>query len=287
VRPEGSEILNTRTEIKNLNSFRALVKGSEYEIERQGKIYAAGGTVNQETLGWNEGTGETTHQRSKEEANDYRYFPEPDIPPLEIDPSWVEEIRAGITELPDAKRERFLALGLSPYDAAVLVAERAVADYFDVAVKAGHGKSVEAKAIANWISSQLFSLLNESGQEIDQSKVTPEKLVDLIALVGSSAINSNTGKAVLAEMFASGQSAEEIVQAQGLAQVSDEAAIAAAIEKKIAANPDQLKLYLGGKETVARWFFGQVMREMSGKANPAVVQKLLDEKLAALKKEGV
>jgi aspartyl-tRNA(Asn)/glutamyl-tRNA(Gln) amidotransferase subunit B len=287
VRPEGTEALNTRTEIKNLNSFRALVKGSEYEIERQGRIYAAGGTVDQATLGWNEGKGETTIQRSKEEANDYRYFPEPDIPPLEIDPAWVEEIRSGITELPDAKRERFLALGLSPYDAGVLVAERAVADYFDAAVKSGQKKNVEAKAVANWITSQLFSLLNESGQEIDQGKVTPETLVDLIALVGSSAININTGKAVLAEMFATGQSAEEIVKAKGLAQVSDTGAIAATMEKMIAANPDQLKLYLGGKETVSRWFFGQVMREMSGKANPAVVQKLLDEKLEALKKEGV
>src|SRR3990172_3410765 len=169
VRPEGTEALNTRTEIKNLNSFRALVKGSEYEIERQGKIYAAGGTVDQATLGWDEGKGKPTIQRSKEEANDYRYFPEPDIPPLEIDPAWVEEIRSGITELPDAKRERFLALGLSPYDAGVLVVERALPDYFDAAVGAGKGKGVEPKAVANWITSQLFGLLNESGQEIEAS----------------------------------------------------------------------------------------------------------------------
>ncbi|MBI3177391.1 MAG: Asp-tRNA(Asn)/Glu-tRNA(Gln) amidotransferase subunit GatB [Chloroflexi bacterium] len=284
VRRAGTGELNTRTEIKNLNSFRAMVNGSAYEIERQSKIYEAGGRVEQETLGWNEATGKTVSQRSKEQAHDYRYFPEPDIPPLEIDPAWVEEIRAGLTELPDAKRERFLALGLSPYDAGVLVAERAVADYFDAAVGAGKGKGVEPKAIANWITSQLFGLLNESGQEIEASRVTPEKLVGLIGLVGSGIINNNTGKAVLAEMFGAGQRAEEIVQAKGLAQVSDEGAIAAAVAKVIADNPDQLALYLGGKEAVARWFFGQVMRGMGGKSNPAVVQKALDEKLAVLKK---
>ncbi len=284
VRRAGTDELNTRTEIKNLNSFRAMVNGSAYEIERQSKIYEAGGRVEQETLGWNEATGKTVSQRSKEQAHDYRYFPEPDIPPLEIDPAWVEEIRAGLTELPDAKRERFLALGLSPYDAGVLVAERAVADYFDAALGAGKGKGVEPKAIANWITSQLFGLLNESGQEIEASRVTPEKLVGLIRLVRNGIINNNTGKAVLAEMFGAGQSAEEIVQAKGLAQVSDEGAIAAVVARVIADNPDQLALYLGGKDTVARWFFGQVMRGTGGKSNPAVVQKVLDEKLGELKK---
>lgn len=284
VRESGTTALNTRTEIKNLNSFRALVNGSAYEIARQSKVYEAGGAVDQETLGWNEATGKTVSQRSKEQAHDYRYFPEPDIPPLELDMNWVEEIRAALPELPDVKRERFLALGLSPYDAGVLVAERAVADYFDETVKFAQSLKVEPKAVANWIISQLFGLLNESGQEIDQCRVRPEKLAGLIKLVGDGAININTGKAVLAEMFASGQSADDIVKAKGLAQVSDESAIAGAIDKVLADNPDQVKAYLGGKETVAKWFVGQVMRGMGGKSNPAVVQRVLEERLEGLKK---
>jgi aspartyl-tRNA(Asn)/glutamyl-tRNA(Gln) amidotransferase subunit B len=284
VRETDTEALNTRTEIKNLNSFRALVNGSAYEIARQSKVYEAGGTVDQETLGWNEATGKTVSQRSKEQAHDYRYFPEPDIPPLELDMNWVEEIRAALPELPDAKRQRFLALGLSAYDAGVLVAERAVADYFDDAAKFAQALKIEPKAVANWIISQLFGLLNESGQEIDQCRVRPEKLAGLIKLVGEGVVNINTGKAVLAEMFASGQSADDIVKAKGLAQVSDESAIASAIDKVLADNPDQVKAYLGGKETVAKWFFGQVMRGMGGKSNPAVVQRVLEERLEGLKK---
>jgi aspartyl-tRNA(Asn)/glutamyl-tRNA(Gln) amidotransferase subunit B len=285
VREAGTETLNTRTEIKNLNSFRALVNGSAYEIARQSKIYESGGTVEQETLGWNEAQGKTYSQRGKEEAHDYRYFPEPDIPPLQLDPSWIDEIRASLPELPDAKRERFLALGLKPYDAGVLVAERAAADYFDAAVAAGAAQKVEPKAIANWIITEVFSRLNESSQPIEESRVTPEMLVNLIALVTNGTINNNTGKAVLAEMFASGGSADEIVKAKGLAQVSDEAAIAAAIDQVIADNPDQLASYLSGKGTIAKWFFGQVMRGMGGKSNPAVVQRVLEERLVRLKNE--
>ncbi|MBI5713858.1 MAG: Asp-tRNA(Asn)/Glu-tRNA(Gln) amidotransferase subunit GatB [Chloroflexi bacterium] len=284
VREVGTEKFNTRTEIKNLNSFRALVKGSEYEIERQIKVWSSGGVVEQETLGWNENTNKTYSQRSKESAHDYRYFPEPDIPPLEIDQKWIDEIKSSLTELPDSKRERFLAFGLTPYDASVLVAEREVANYFDEAVKAGKQKKVEAKAIANWIISQLFSLLNESNQAIPDSKVTPTLLVELIALVNDGTINSNTGKTVLNEMFATGESGDDIVKKKGLGQVSDEGAIQVAIEKVIADNPDQVALYLGGKETVAKWFFGQVMRGMGGKSNPSVVQKVLDEKLSELRK---
>jgi len=283
VREVGTEKFNTRTEIKNLNSFRALVKGSEYEIERQIKVWSSGGVVEQETLGWNENTNKTYSQRSKESAHDYRYFPEPDIPPLELDQKWIDEIRASLTELPDSKRERFLAFGLTPYDASVLVAERDVANYFDEAVKVGKEKKVEAKAIANWVISQLFSLLNESNQAIQESKVTPTLLVELIALVNDGTINSNTGKSVLNEMFATGESGGDIVKKKGLGQVSDEGAIQVAIEKVIADNPDQVALYLSGKETVAKWFFGQVMRSMSGKSNPSVVQKVLDETLEKLK----
>ena len=283
VREAGTGVLNTRTEIKNLNSFRALVNGSAYEIARQTKVYEKGGTVEQETMGWNEAQAKTYSQRGKEHAHDYRYFPEPDIPPLELDQAWINAINATLPELPDAKRERFLAFGLTPYDAGVLVAERNGADYFDEAAKFAQSLKIEPKAAANWIISQLFGLLNEAGQEIEQSRVTPERLVGLIKLVGDGAININTGKSVLAEMFASGESAEAIVKAKGLAQVSDEGAIAAAIDRALADNPDQLAAYLGGKETIAKWFFGQVMKAMSGKANPAVVQRKLEEKLSSLK----
>jgi len=283
VREAGTGVLNTRTEIKNLNSFRALVNGSAYEIARQTKVYEKGGTVEQETMGWNEAQAKTYSQRGKEHAHDYRYFPEPDIPPLELDQAWINAINATLPELPDAKRERFLAFGLTPYDAGVLVAERNGADYFDEAAKFAQSLKIEPKAAANWIISQLFGLLNEAGQEIEQNRVTPEKLVGLIKLISDGAININTGKSVLAEMFASGESAEAIVKAKGLAQVSDEGAIAAAIDRALADNPDQLAAYLGGKETIAKWFFGQVMKAMSGKANPAVVQRKLEEKLSSLK----
>jgi aspartyl-tRNA(Asn)/glutamyl-tRNA(Gln) amidotransferase subunit B len=283
VREVGTETFNNRTEIKNLNSFRALVNGSAYEIARQSKIYEKGGTVSQETMGWNEAQGKTYSQRSKEEAHDYRYFPEPDIPPLEVEQSWIDEILAALPELPDAKRERFLTLGLTPYDAGVLVAERDVADYFDEAVNYAQSLKVEPKTVANWVISQLFGLLNEGNQSIEQCRVTPERLVALIKMVGDGTININTGKSVLTEMFASGESADAIVKAKGLGQVNDESAIEAAIEKVIADNPDQLANYLGGKETIGKWFFGQVMRAMSGKANTTVIQKKLDEKLTALK----
>jgi aspartyl-tRNA(Asn)/glutamyl-tRNA(Gln) amidotransferase subunit B len=283
VREVGTEAFNNRTEIKNLNSFRALVNGSAYEIARQSKIYEKGGTVSQETMGWNEAQGKTYSQRSKEEAHDYRYFPEPDIPPLEVEQSWIDEIQAALPELPDAKRERFLTLGLTPYDAGVLVAERDVADYFDEAVNYAQSLKVEPKIVANWVISQLFGLLNEANQSIEQCRVRPERLVALIKMVGDGTININTGKSVLTEIFASGESADAIVKAKGLGQVNDESAIESAIEKVIADNPDQLANYLGGKETIGKWFFGQVMRAMSGKANTAVIQKKLDEKLATLK----
>jgi aspartyl-tRNA(Asn)/glutamyl-tRNA(Gln) amidotransferase subunit B len=283
VREVGTDVFNTRTEIKNLNSFRALLNGSAYEIQRQSKIYEKGGTVDQATLGWNEGQGKTYSQRGKEDAHDYRYFPEPDIPPLDLDQSWIDSIKATLPELPDAKRDRFLAWGLTPVDAGVLVAEQAVADYFDEAVKYAQSLKIEPKTVANWVISQLYSLLNESGQSIGATKVTPEKLAGLIKLVGDGLININTGKAVLVEMFASGDAATQIVQAKGLAQVSDEAPILAALDKIIAENPDQLANYLGGKDSLSKWFFGQVMKAMKGQANPGVIQKTLDAKLAEIK----
>lgn len=283
VRPAGAQELRTRTEIKNLNSFRALVRSVEYEIERQTEVYAGGGAVTPQTLGWDETRGVTTPQRGKEFADDYRYFPEPDLPPLEISREWVERLRAALPELPDAKRDRFLReYGLSRYDAGVLVAERETADYFETCARLGGRRSpaVAPKMIANWMLTELFGLMNQAGQSIAEIKVGPEALTELLGLIASGTINNNTGKTVLAQTFASGQRAAEIVQAQGLAQVSDETAIAEAVRQVIAENPGQVAQYLAGKETVAKWLMGQVMRTLGGKGNPQMVQRLLTEALA-------
>ena len=297
VRPAGSTQLYTRTEIKNLNSFRALLRAVEYEINRQTALMRAGGAVKQQTLGWDEGRGMTVPQRSKEFAEDYRYFPEPDLPPLEISPAWVEQIAAQLPELPDAKRERFMRdYGLSRYDAGVLVAERAVADYFEQAVheslvvsvanlRAQAGPPISPKSIANWITGEIFRLMKETDTEIEQVRVTPAHLVALIRLVEAGTINANTGKEVLSEMFMSGRSAEAIVQERGLAQISEESVLAQVVAQVLAGHPNEVQTYLSGKETVARWLMGQVMRATQGKANPALAQRLLEEQLARLKSD--
>lgn len=280
VRPQGSSALGTRTEIKNVNSFRGLVRAVEYEIHRQSALLGAGGRVIQETVGWDETAGATVSQRGKEEAHDYRYFPEPDLPPLVIEPEWIERVRAELPELPAAKRARFERdYGLSPYDSSVLVAERAVADYFEAAMEAGG--DLPPRQIANWLSGSLFGLMNQSGREIGEIAVSPAELAELVRLVVSGQINANTGKAVLAEMFETGNSASEIVAAQGLALVSDEPEIARRVAEVLASNPDQVQLYMQGKATLVQWFVGQVMRAMRGKADPQVVKRLVDEQLAA------
>ncbi len=283
VRPAGSDILNTRTEIKNLNSFRSLLSGTEYEIERQSKICDAGGTVDQETLGFNELTGKTYSQRGKENAHDYRYFPEPDLPPLVLDPGWIQAIRGSLPELPDTRRQRFTGMGLTAYDASVLTEERAVADYFDRAAEYGETKAVEPKSIANWLATDLFARLDDKST-IEACPVSPQMLVDLIALVADRTVNAPTARAVLDEMFVSGKAPGEIVREKGLSQVSDQAQIRERIETVLAANPDQVEKFLSGKESLSQWFFGQVMRAMGGKADPAVIRSTLDEMLKSLKK---
>jgi aspartyl-tRNA(Asn)/glutamyl-tRNA(Gln) amidotransferase subunit B len=284
VRPAGSTELRTRTELKNLNSFRALERGTLYEIERQIKIWESGGQVVQETRGWDESKGETVGQRSKEHAHDYRYFPEPDLPPLALTPAYIERVRAALPELPAAKRERFQsAYGLSPYDAAVLVEEKAVADYFEQAVSPQPSALSHPKSIANWMTGELFRLMNDSDAGIEQVKVQPAQLAALTELVASGAINMNTAKAVFAEMFATGRDAQAIVAEKGLAQVSDTAAIEQRVEEVLAANPEQVATYLGGKATVEQWIFGQVMKGLKGQGNPQVIREVLAAKLLALK----
>jgi aspartyl-tRNA(Asn)/glutamyl-tRNA(Gln) amidotransferase subunit B len=282
IRPAGSDKLYTRTEIKNLNSIRALVRSVAYEIERQTRIVESGGEVIQQTMGYNEETGETYTQRGKEHAHDYRYFPEPDLPPLRISREWVEEIRARLPELPDAKRERFVGeFGLGRYDAGVLVADKAVADYFETGVEAGG----DPKALANWITGELFRLMNAADMEIEQVKVTPQALVELIGLVKSGTINNNTAKDVLGVLFEEGGSPRQVIEARGLAQISDQDALAGVVAGVLAENPDQVADYLGGKEGLLGWFVGQVMRATRGQANAQLVRELLTEQLDSLRKQ--
>jgi aspartyl-tRNA(Asn)/glutamyl-tRNA(Gln) amidotransferase subunit B len=276
LRPSGAETLGTRTEIKNLNSFRALSDSIAYELERQAAVLDAGEAVVQDTMGWSEGRRQTFSQRGKEEAHDYRYFPEPDLPPVQVAESWIERVEAALPELPDEKAARYKGdFGLSGYEAGVLVEERPVAEWFEAAVAAGG----DPKTTSNWLINVLFSLMNEHKQSITEIKVTPEALVALAALVDKAVINTNTAKDVLAEMFQSGKAAGEIVEARGLAQISDESLLEEAIAGILAENPEQVATYLGGKEGLRGWFVGQVMRATRGKANPAVVNQLLDEQL--------
>lgn len=285
LRPKGSAILPaTRVEIKNLNSLRAMVHAIEFEIARQTRILQSGGTVEQETMGWDETRNTTYLQRSKEEAHDYRYFPEPDLPPLEIARAWVEEIRARLPELPDQKRARWMnELGLSAYDAGVLAAEREIADYFDDAVHIGRARGVDAKAIANWITGELFRLMKETNIEISAVKITPAQIPDLIALVSEGTISHTIAKTVFEEMFATGQDARTIVQAKGLAQISDRDALAEIVARVLAEHPKQVAEYLSGKEPVVRYLIGQVMKATRGQANPVLVNELVLEKLRQFK----
>jgi len=273
IRPAGSSGLNTRTEIKNLNSFRALVRATEYEIARQIRWVESGRHVEQETLGWNEARGETYSQRSKEHAHDYRYFPEPDLPPLEISREQVERIRATLPELPDAKLERFMAqYGLSKYDASLLVAERAVADFFEACASP---QTSSFKAIANWMTGELFRLMNESGLDILQVKVKPADLVALVEMVNAGRVNQNTAKFVFEEMFATGEPPATIIERKGWAQVSDAGELASIVERVLDENPKQVAEYLGGKEQIGKWLLGQVMRATRGQANPQAAQDAL------------
>ena len=284
IRPAGSPVLGTRTEIKNLNSFRALERSVNFELERQADVLHQGLPVVQETRGWDDLQGITVTQRVKEEADDYRYFPEPDLPPLVISPEWLEEVRRTLPELPASRLRRFQdQYRLSAYDAALLTEEQAVADYFEACL--GAAPEISPKTIANWISGDLFALLNQAGQGIEASRVAPAALADLVRLLAEGTINQTTARNVLAEMQASGQQAAEIVAARGLQQISSQDLIAGWVEQVLAENPQQVQSYLNGKESVARWLFGQVMRQAQGQANPQVIQSELDARLQLLKSE--
>lgn len=280
IRPRGTQELNTRVEVKNLNSFRALTSAIDYSITEQIKTVKAGGTVEQATLGWDEDRRRTYSQRSKEDAHDYRYFPEPDLPPLMVSPTWVERVREQLVELPAARLARYQSqLGLSAYDAEVIAEDRAVADWFEAAVAADG----EPKSVANWLINNLFALLNEHNQTIDQASITPSGLVELLGLIAAGTINNNTAKTVLVEMFATGQSGADIVAQKGLAQVSEDGPILQIITQVVAENPNMAADYAAGKDKLRGWFMGQVMRHLRGQGDPAAVNRLLDEELAKLR----
>jgi len=273
VRPAGTSELNPRHEIKNLNSLRALTRGVAYEIENQIATIEAGGTVVQQTMGWNEDRGVTVPQRSKEEAHDYRYFPEPDLPPLEIDTEWVETLRRRIPELPDARRARLVdEYELSAYDAQVLVQDKAVAEYYDSAVATAKS---DPKTIANWITGELFRHLNEKAMTIREIPMSPEALAELIEMVDSGQINLKTGKSVLEEMLTGRGSAQEIVQKRGLTQISGRDALLELVKQVLDDHPEEVAQYLDGKEQIQGWLMGQVMQASRGKANPQIVRQLL------------
>ncbi len=279
VRLVGSQELGTRTEIKNLNSFRALERSIAYEIDRQGQALDAGQNILLQTLGWDEVQGKTVIQRSKEEAHDYRYFPEPDLPPLVIDTGYLDKIRESLPELPAAKLKRFQdQYQLTAYEAGVLIAIPDVADYFEQVVC--KTQELSPKFAANWITGDLFNLLNQSGKEIGEIQITPAALAELLLLISQGDINQNTARLVLERMFATGHSASEIISELGLQQISDRDIILTWVNSVIADHPDQVDRYLAGKTSVINWLFGQVMRVAQGKANPELLRQELEKQLA-------
>jgi aspartyl-tRNA(Asn)/glutamyl-tRNA(Gln) amidotransferase subunit B len=273
----SSEPLGTRCEIKNLNSIRHVMQAIDYEARRQIEIIEEGGRVEQQTRLFDAGRGVTRPMRSKEEAHDYRYFPDPDLLPLVLDPDWVARLRAELPELPDAKKARFMSQhGLTAEDAAVLVAERETARFYEQVVR-----SRDPKTAANWVMGDLFGALNRLGLGIERSPVSAEQLGSLIDLIGDGTISGRLAKEVFAEMVASGSDPPAIVEAKGLRQVTDAGAIAAAIDAVLVANADKVGQYRAGRDKLYGFFVGQIMRATQGKANPALVNELLKKKLAS------
>lgn len=290
VRPKGTETLGTKVEVKNMNRISAVARAVTYEIERQIRAIETGERIVQETRGWNDGTGKTVVQRSKEEANDYRYFPEPDIPPLEIGREWVDELQAELPELPAQRKARLIAdFGLSEYDARLITSTRTTAEYFEETIAVGPTGNAEsrlqfAKETANWLNGEIARLMNvDSINDVSATKVKPLSLANLIARVMKRELNSNTGKQVFEEMWKTGAEPEAIIEERGLGMVSDTGALEPAVDQAIADNAAAVKDYLGGKETAVRFLMGQVMKATKGQADPPMVLKMLREKLETLK----
>jgi aspartyl-tRNA(Asn)/glutamyl-tRNA(Gln) amidotransferase subunit B len=277
---KGADRYGTRCEIKNMNSFRFLRAAIEYEVRRQVEILEDGGKVEQETRLFDPERGETRSMRSKEEAHDYRYFPEPDLPPVTVGPELVERVRRELPELPRARAARYQReLGLSPYDAGLLVSERAVAEFFDEALKLYGSGPDAAKRLANWMNGEVARLANERGEHPAAWKLTPARLAAILKLLDAQTIGGPGAKQVLEEVFASGADPDEVVRAKGLAQVSDAGAIEAAVDQVLAASAGEVERYRAGNKKLLGFFVGQVMKAMKGKGNPGVVNALLKQKL--------
>ena len=278
VREAGTDVLNNRVEIKNLNSFRAMERGLAYEIDRQIKLMESGGTVVQETMGWDEANSCTYTQRSKEDAHDYRYFPEPDLPPLVVEPDWVHRVQSTLPELPRARAQRYQTdFALAPADAVLLAADITVAEYFENTLSAA--KDVPGKTVAAWILGEVFAYLNRSGEAFESIRITPAVLADLLVRQTKGEVNAATAKIILTTLLEKGGTASEIINAQGLQQTSDQDLIASLVARALQENPAEVESFRNGKETLANWFFGQVMRMAGGKANPAVVREELARQL--------
>jgi aspartyl-tRNA(Asn)/glutamyl-tRNA(Gln) amidotransferase subunit B len=283
IRPRGQAEFGVKTEIKNMNSFRAVERALTYEAQRQIEELKAGRRIIQSTRGWIEERGVTVLQRVKENSDDYRYFPEPDLPPLEVSRAWVARLQARLPELPDAARERFERdYGLSTYDAEQLTAERALADYFEAAVKAGAASDTHAraKAVANWALGDLRRLLNAANLDVSASKLTPAGLAELLDMIGAGTISGKQAKDVLEKAFASGASPKAVVASEGISQLSDTGELESIVDAVIAENPKAVEDFRAGKASAVQFLMGQVMKRTKGRARPDVVTPLLQSRLS-------
>lgn len=276
LRPRGQTTLGTKAEIKNLNSFRSVQRGLEYEVSRQEDILDDGGRVIQETRTWDENKGVTASMRSKEQAHDYRYLPEPDLVPIVVDPAKVEEIRENLPELPDARKQRLMSsYGLSEYDASIITASKAMADYFDQSIQ----YNADAKVVANWLMGEVSKHLNNEGIGIIECPVDPKQLTGLLSLIEKGTISNKIAKTVFEEMWVSHKDAEVIVKEKGLVQISDTSEVVAIVDGVIAANPQSVADFKAGKEKAIGFLVGQIMKQTKGRANPDMVNTLLRERL--------
>ena len=276
LRPLGQKEFGTKVELKNINSFKYVKDAIEFEIKRQTKVLNEGGKISQETRLWNIERGETAVMRSKEEAHDYRYFPDPDLVPLKLDDEWIEGFRADLPELPAVRTKRFVSdYGLPEYDATVLTASKNMADYFEVCVK----QFDQPKTVSNWVMGELTRELNNSGTDISASPVTPERLVSLLQMVDKGIISLKVAREIFPELYSSGKTPEQIVQEKGLTQISDEGALAKIIAEVLSKNPGQVAQFKEGKPQVLGFLVGQVMKASGGKANPGKVNELLKKTL--------
>ena len=277
VRPYGSNELRTRCEMKNVNSVKFVMQAIEIEAKRHVEVYENGGDIIQETRQFDPASGQTKVMRKKEFAHDYRYFPEPDLPPLVLTDEYIETVKADMVELPDAKKQRFIDnMGLTAYDADVICENKEVADFFE---KAAHGH--DAKKVANWLMGDFFSMLNRKRLEISQSPISPENLGLLVDLINKEVISGKIAKDVFEIMAETGENPEKIVEEKGLKQVTDTGEIEKIVDDILAANPENVAAYKNGKTNLAGWFVGQTMKMSQGKANPAIVNKLIKQKLDA------